>query len=311
MKIIILGFLFAFTGAIFAQEKDTIYSKAYGKMENPAVIFLHGGPGYNSVSFELSTAQKLADQGFYVIVYDQAACGRSKKEGANFTFEGAFHDLDNIYTKYKLTSASLIGHSFGGTVAILYARKHTEKVKNLILVGSPLSYQMSFRHILSECRKIYTSQKPDQLKYIEMLEKMDTNSLEYSSYCFMHAMMNGFYNCKQPAKESRKIYKELQKSKSASYLKLMTQEPVQGFYVNEHYTTLNLSDELIALNGKVGLFGIYGMEDGLFDTAQIDLLRKVMGNDHFSLVSNASHSVFIDQRTTFIELVQSYISENK
>lgn len=55
-----------------------IYSAAYGKASDPAVIFLHGGPGYNSLDFEVTTAQKLADQGFYVIVYDRRGEGRSR-----------------------------------------------------------------------------------------------------------------------------------------------------------------------------------------------------------------------------------------
>jgi hypothetical protein len=30
-----------------------------------------GGPGYNCAGFEVSTAQELANNGFYVIVYDR------------------------------------------------------------------------------------------------------------------------------------------------------------------------------------------------------------------------------------------------
>lgn len=41
-----------------AQE---IYSKSYGNPEDISVIFLHGGPGYNCVNFEATTAQQLAD----------------------------------------------------------------------------------------------------------------------------------------------------------------------------------------------------------------------------------------------------------
>jgi proline iminopeptidase len=55
-------------GSIFLKAQD-LYSKAYGNPKNPPVIFIHGGPGGNATLFEGTTAQKLADKGFYVIVY--------------------------------------------------------------------------------------------------------------------------------------------------------------------------------------------------------------------------------------------------
>lgn len=290
--------------------QDSFYTKAYGSESNPAVIFLHGGPGYNAFSFEFSTAQELADNGFYVIIYDQRGCGRTKSDtNSLFTFEEAFADLSEIYTKYNVQTATLIGHSFGGTLGILYATNYPEKVDNLILVGSPLSYQMTFKHIISTCKKIYAENSSPQLQYIEMLEKMDSTSLEYSSYCFMHAMTNGFYKAKNPSEKSTIIYDSLRNNSKASYLSNMTREPVSGFFEKEHYTTLDLSSNLTELKEKIKVFGIYGQEDGLFDSEQITLLQTILGADNFTLVENASHSVFIDQQDFFISQIGKYISK--
>lgn len=310
MKAFILHLIFV----LFCQlsyGQDSFYNKAYGNVSNPAIIFLHGGPGYNAFSFEISTAQELADNGFYVIVYDQRGCGRTKSDtNSQYTFEEAFADLNNIYTKYNVKTATLIGHSFGGTLGILYANNYPEKVENLILVGSPLSYQMTFKHIISKCKKIYSENSSPQLQYIEMLEKMDTTTLEYSSYCFMHAMTNGFYKAKNPSEKSKIINANLMKNSMASYLSNMTREPVSGFFEKEHYTTLNLSSNLTELKGKINVFGIYGQEDGLFDSEQITLLQSILGSDNFTIVENASHSVFIDQQDVFISQVKKYILKN-
>src|SRR4051812_20674070 len=125
--LITLSLLFLFSKNVSAKE-SALYSNAFGSKENPAIIFLHGGPGYNSFNFEASTAQKLADEGFYVIVYDQRGDGRSKAvKSAKYTFTEAEDDLNDIYEKYNLKKASLIGHSFGGTVAIRFAEKYPEK----------------------------------------------------------------------------------------------------------------------------------------------------------------------------------------
>ena len=137
--------------------QDNFYSQSYGNPSNPAILFLHGGPGYNAFSFEFSTAEALAENGFYVIVYDQRGCGRTKTDtNSSFTFQESFNDLNLIYNKYNLEKATLIGHSFGGTVGMLFSEKFPEKVENLILVGSPISYQMTFKNIIVRCKKIYT-----------------------------------------------------------------------------------------------------------------------------------------------------------
>ena len=310
MKTSLLSLIILFAIQLVFGQSD-FYSKSYGDSKNKAIIFLHGGPGYNAVSFELSTAQKLADNGFYVIVYDQRGCGRTKTDtNSIYTFKEAYVDLNNIYKKYNLKTATLIGHSFGGTLGILFSKNYPEKVDNLILLSSPLSYQMTFKGIISKCKDIYTKTKSKQLAYIEKLEKMDTTSLEYSSYCFMHAMSCGFYKPKNPTQESKMINDSLKKSIDYSYLSNMTRNPVSGFYKNEHYTTLNLSKELNNLNKKIKIFGIYGAEDGLFDDNQLTLLKSIIGTENFTLVERSSHNVFIDQQKTFIDVVKNYISKN-
>lgn len=307
IKIIILNLLFLLLVQI-SYGQNSFYTKAYGNVSNPAIIFLHGGPGYNAFSFEFSTAQELAENGFYVIVYDRRGCGRTKSDtNSLYTFEEAFADLNNIYTKYNIKTATIMGHSFGGTLGILYANNYPEKVENLILVGSPLSYQMTFKHIISECKKIYSENSSPQLHYIEMLEKMDTTTLEYSSYCFTHAMSNGFYKAKKPSAKSKIINDSLMNSSMASYLSNMTKEPVSGFFEKEHYTTLNLSSNLTELKNKINVYGIYGQEDGLFGSEQITLLQSILGSNNFRHVKNASHSVFIDQQDIFISQIKKYI----
>ena len=289
-------------------HSGSIYSASFGDKNDPAVIFLHGGPGYNSYSFEQSTAQKLASQGYYVIVYDQRGCGRSKGiANSRYTFQEAFNDIDSIYKKYDIHKATLIGHSWGGTLGVLYAEKEPDKVNNLILADAPLSYQKVFRTILSKCRKIYTEQKSEQLKYIDMLDKMDTASLDYSSYCFMHAMSCNFYKPQNPSPEATALYKKLKESKNASLLSDMTKEPVAGFFKNEKYTLLNLTSKIQQLQGKVRVFGIYGKEDGLFDESNLNNIKQTLGEKNFALIDDASHSVFIDSQEKFIETVNTWI----
>ncbi len=285
-------------------KEGEIYSKTFGESGNPAVIFLHGGPGYNSANFEGSTAQALADKGFYVIVYDRRGEGRSLDKNAAFTYDQTNEDLNGIFAKYKLDSAILVGHSYGGVVATLFTEKYPEKVTAIVLVGAPVSLQETFRTIISTCKKIYTDKNDkENLRYIGMLETMDTTTMDYASYCFGHAMQNGFYYPKNPTENARSVYETLGKDSVLTKLAMkMTPEAPAGFQKNENYTCVNLASPIknIIANGKP-VYGLYGNEDGLYSPAQITKLEKMIGKDHVLYMRNCSHNVFIDQQTAFLD----------
>ncbi|MBI2281851.1 MAG: alpha/beta hydrolase, partial [Bacteroidetes bacterium] len=145
MKAVITSLIFMVAISVSGQS---LYTKSFGDKNNEALIFLHGGPGYNCANFEATTAQKLADEGFYVIVYDRRGEGRSIDNKAKFTFQQTFEDLNSVYKKYDLKTATLIGHSFGGVVATLYAEKYPNRINSMLLVGAPVSLQETFKTII-------------------------------------------------------------------------------------------------------------------------------------------------------------------
>ncbi len=291
-------------------NSQTMYSKAFGNPENPVLLFLHGGPGYNSVGFEASTAQVLSDNGFYVITYDRRGEGRSAELPADFTFDQTFNDLHALYAKYHLKSATLIGHSFGGIVATLFAEKYPEKTKSVILVGAPLSMQATLTTILVSSKSIYeTNNDSVNLHYIQLLEQMDKSTLPYSSYCFSHAMQNGFYYPSHPSSEALIIYSKFRSNPElAKASSLMSYEAPTGFWTNENYTTLDLTDHLInVLAATTPVFGLYGQEDGLFSVSQVLNIEQLLGKENISYFTNCSHNVFMDQQTQFIQAIKTWV----
>lgn len=289
---------------------QTIYSKAFGNPENKAVIFLHGGPGYNSSTFEFTTAQQLADAGFYVITYDRRGEGRSVDSKAKYTFQETFDDLSSLYKKYNIKQVTLIGHSFGGIVATLYAKKQAKNVANIILVGAPVSLQNTFKTIIKTSKEIYTAKKDNvNLNYISMLENMDTTSIEYSSYSFMHAMQNGFYTPKEISDEAKNIYAEFGTNEELKkYGSQMGYEAPQGFWQNENYTTIDLKPSLkLLLEKGFNIYGIYGKDDGLYSAEQVANLKELIGTNKLQYLDNCSHSVFIDQQSLFIEALKDWL----
>lgn len=304
---ILLNFLWVFG---YSQDKE-LYSKAYGHAKNPVVIFFHGGPGYNSVGFELSSAEDLANKGFYVIVFDQRGCGRSAnyKGNGNYSFNEQANDIIVIYKKYDLKTATLIGHSWGGTLATKFAEKHPEMVSGLIFVDSPLSYQLTFKSVLQKCMDKYTALHDSvNLKRIAYISKLDTSSLAYSSMCFTYAMTNGFYSTMVKTESAKNFTEKVKDNPDTKYLSKMDSDPVNGVYKSEKYTTLNLTTDWQNLKNTIPLYGIYGDEDGLFDKIQLDQIKNIIGETKFYLLKNASHNPFIDKHEEFMSLITKIIS---
>lgn len=289
---------------------QSFYHQAYGDAADPAIIFLHGGPGYNSVSFERTTAQKLADAGFYVVVYDRRGEGRSPDPQAAFTFAHTLIDLDSLYQFYGLSKAHLIGQSFGGMVGLNFSAARPKQVASLILAGAPIDLQATFKHIIQQSRDIYTARgDSNNLFTLDMLEAMDTSSVYYSGYTFMHAMGNGFYTPDSLIPAAQALYAQFQTdSVLRTYASQMTQPPVFGFWQNEQYTTLNLTEKLskvLALG--VPVYGIYGQEDGLYSSAQVQALQHQLGQANFRYWENCSHNAYLDRPSAFISTLKTWL----
>lgn len=300
-------FLFCFLSGPFLQvcRAQELYLRTFGEKTNPAVVFLHGGPGYNAASFEISTADTLSKRGFYVIVYDRRGEGRSQPASATYSFKESFSDLNQVYERAGIQSAMLVGHSFGGILGTLFAEKFPKKVHALALVSAPVNLQASFRTILDSSEALY--RKNDDainFRYLEMLRKMDTASLEYMSYCFLHAMQNGFYAPEKASNEAQAILTRMQTDTAYYWISEMSQDAPAGFMKTESYTTLNIARAIEAVKRKIPVIGLYGEEDGLYGSDQITWLKTTLGEDAFAYLKQCSHSVFIDRQGTFLEWME-------
>jgi proline iminopeptidase len=140
-----------------------LFSRCYGDESNKkdrAIVFVHGGPGANSWAFQMSSAKRLARRNYYVVVYDQYGCGRSKSEDMNDDPAGhsvcsAIQDLLGVIEEHGLRSPILVGHSWGGFLSLKFLEKHPKVVKGVVIVCSPIDYPEAFYNVLTQVHKIY------------------------------------------------------------------------------------------------------------------------------------------------------------
>ncbi len=98
------------------------------------LVLMHGGPGLDHTS--LRDLQRCADQ-FTMIFYDHRCNGRS--EGADvstMTWENLTADADALRQALGYDQWAVLGHSFGGMVALEYALRYPASVSHLILMDT-------------------------------------------------------------------------------------------------------------------------------------------------------------------------------
>ncbi|KUJ59784.1 alpha/beta hydrolase [Flavobacteriaceae bacterium CRH] len=298
--------IFIFTISLFASGQN-LYIKTYGNTKDKALIFIHGGPSGNSTLFEATTAQKLADKGFYVIVYDRRGEGRSTDLNAKFTYEEAFQDLNSILKKYHLQQVTLLAHSFGGLVATLYTAKYPKNVSSLILAGALFSQQETYDHILNSVTKIAKDKSDsDQLNKISAIEKLNKNSAEYRKACFDLAGENGYFKMPNPTEASKKLYSNYETSDFYKNNIRNKNAPLL-FYQNEKQNNIDSRPLLKKIKAKgISIYAIYGKDDGVFSNAQISSIKSISGENHFALIENCSHYLFVDQQNQFLSQIEKW-----
>lgn len=130
-------------------EGAALYYREVG--QGQPVIVLHGGPGFDH-NYLLPDMDRLADA-FRLIYYDQRGRGKSawNSQPAPVSLQSEMDDLEALRAHIRLERAALLGHSWGGLLALEYALRHPEHVSHLILLNTaPVSYedfQLFERHL--------------------------------------------------------------------------------------------------------------------------------------------------------------------
>ena len=115
------------------------YYKIFGKpsRKKAPLLVLHGGPG-SCHNYVLSLAYLAKDR--QVVFYDQIGCGQSDRpEDIDWTVELFLDEVQAVRKHLDLSEIHLLGHSWGGMLAIEYLLTKPKGVKSTILASAMIS----------------------------------------------------------------------------------------------------------------------------------------------------------------------------
>jgi pimeloyl-ACP methyl ester carboxylesterase len=142
-----------------------LYSRIEGE-GNPLVI-IHGFLGMSDNWKSLGSLY--AAEGFQTHMLDMRNHGKSFHSN-DFNYEVMCQDVLNYCQELNLDQVSIIGHSMGGKVAMLFATTHPEKVEKLIVADiGPKYYPPHHQEILNGLNAVDFSAKPSRNEVEETL----------------------------------------------------------------------------------------------------------------------------------------------
>jgi proline iminopeptidase len=98
------------------------------------LLLMHGGPALDHYS--LLPLRRLADQ-FTVVFYDHRCNGRSVGPPVtSMTWENLTADAEGLRQKLGFERWAVLGHSFGGHVALEYTLRYPDRVSHLVLMDT-------------------------------------------------------------------------------------------------------------------------------------------------------------------------------
>jgi proline iminopeptidase len=166
-----------------------VWTKRIGRNPTIKLLLLHGGPGATHEYFE-GLERYLAAGGVEFIYYDQlgSAYSDQPKDDSLWTIERFVDEVEQVRRALGLTKDDfyLLGHSWGGILAVEYALKHQDQLKGLVISNMMMSIPDYNRYAEEVLAK---GMDPSVVKEIKDLERKG----QYEDPRYMELLTPHFY----------------------------------------------------------------------------------------------------------------------
>ncbi|MDN3548113.1 proline iminopeptidase-family hydrolase [Mucilaginibacter aquaedulcis] len=281
------------------QGKFNVWTKKIGNNPKVKVLLLNGGPGATHEYFECMESF-LPAEGIEFIYYDQLGTGNSDnpKDTAMWSLPRYVEEVEQVRQALKLDKNNfyLLGHSWGGILALEYALKYQQNLKALIISDMMASCPDYGKYANEVLAKQFDPKVLARIREIEA--KGDFQNPEY-----MKLLIPNFYEkhiCRIPAAEwPEPLNRSLGKINESLYVTM--QGPSE----------FGISGKLLKWDRKADLPKItvpalsIGAKYDTMDPEHMKWMATQFQNGSYLYCPNGSHmSMYDDQQTYMTGLIK-------
>src|SRR6186713_2668286 len=260
------------------------------------VLLLHGGPGFSHDYFECFE-DFLPKEGAEIYYYDQLGSGNSDNpsDTALWNVPRFVEEVEQVRKALGLDSFYLLGHSWGGMLAMEYLQKYQGHVKGAILSNMTAGMKSYITYSAQLKKKLFTEQ---DIKTYDSLDKLKL----YDSPQYQELLMNKLYTqviCRIPVENwPEPLMRAFKKANHTVYIQM---QGVDEFHVTGNFKDWEMWDRLPNIKVPTLVLG------GVYDEMNPDDMKKegqLIPNSRTYLCPNGSHlSMYDDQQNYFKNLL--------
>jgi proline iminopeptidase len=280
-----------------------VWTKYMGDNQKIKVLLLNGGPGATHEYFECFESF-LLPQNIEFIYYDQLGCGLSDnpKDTSFWDLPRYVEEVEQVRKALNLNKDNfyLLGHSWGGILAMQYALKYQDNLKGLI-ISNMMSSCPDYGKYAQEVLAPQFDQKV--LDTIRDIEKRG----DFQNPKYMELLMPNFYAkhiCRLPLNQwPEPMTRSLGKMNQSLYV---TMQGPSEFGVGGNLVNWDVKKQLPQI--KVPTLTIGGKFDTM-DPEHMKWMSTQVQHGRFLLCPDGSHmSMYDDQKNYFPGLI-SFIKD--
>lgn len=137
---------------------NDLFFEDAGNKSAPPLLYLHGGPGTGSYDFTLHQKDLLTDK-IRLISLDQRGVLRSEPipDKNALRLADLVKDIESVRDYLNIEKWSVLGHSFGGYLGLLYSMNFPNRVDKLIFENASFDVGSSARSLLKRVALEYAA----------------------------------------------------------------------------------------------------------------------------------------------------------
>jgi proline iminopeptidase len=265
------------------------------------VLLLHGGPGANHDGLECYD-DFLPKEGMTIYYYDQLGCGNSEVPADTnlWNMPRYIDEVEQVRKGLGIDSFYLVGHSWGGMLAMEYAYKYSTHLKGLVLSDMTAGMKdfISYVGVLKD--KLFTT---EQKRLFDSLDQAKA----YNSAAYNDLLMNTLYArvfCRIPIADwPEPLNRTLRKFNTTIYIQM---QGVDEFHLTGNMKNWEFWDKLPAI--KVPTLVIGGRYDEMNPES---LIREgyLIPNSRTYICPQGSHFSMYDDQQHYFHSVVSFLKQ--
>ena len=280
-----------------------VWTKRVGNNPKIKVLLLNGGPGATHEYFECFE-NFLPAEGIEFIYYDQLGCGNADNPNDTAMWDLARYveEVEQVRKALKLdnTNFYLLGHSWGGILAMEYSLKYQNNMKGLIIsnmMASCPEYDKYANEVLAK------QMNPEVLAE---LMKIEANN-DFSNPRYMELLLPNFYEkhiLRFPAKDwPEPVNRSLGKMNQSLYV---TMQGPSEFGISGKLEKWDRKADL--KNVKTPTL-VIGAKHDTMDPKHMEEISKILPNGSYLFCPKGSHMAFYDDQKTYFSGLISFLKK--